>query len=97
MAAYIIAEIEVKNPDKYSQYRDEVPKTVNQFGGRYIIRGNNIVPLEGDWEPERLVVIEFPDMASLKRWYESDKYKSIRNMRITSTSSKVIAIDGAWS
>ena len=97
MAAYIIAEIEVKNPDKYSEYRDKVPKTVNKFGGRYIIRGTDVVPLEGGWVPERLVVIEFPDMTSLKRWYESDKYKSIRNMRMTSTLSKVIAIDGAWS
>lgn len=94
MAAYLIAEIEVINLDQYGEYRDKVPKTVRQFGGRYIIRSNDIVLLEGTWSPERFVVIEFPNMDALKKWYESDKYISLRNMRISSTFSKVIAVDG---
>jgi len=97
MTAYIVAEIEVKNSDQYNEYRNKVEKTVHQFGGRYIIRGNDVVPLEGDWNPERFVVIEFPDMTSLKQWYDSSKYQLLRNIRIASTYSKIIAIDGTQS
>ena len=66
MAAYVIAEVEVTDPALYERYRREVPGTLAPFGGRFVVRGGAVEPLEGDWAPKRLVVLEFPDRAAAK-------------------------------
>ena len=62
MVAYVIAEIEVNNPEEYESYRKGVPETVERYGGKYLVRGGAIEEVEGDWAPPRLVVIQFDDM-----------------------------------
>ena len=62
MVAYVIAEIEVNNPEEYDSYREGVPETVERYGGKYLVRGGAIEEVEGDWVPPRLVVIQFDDM-----------------------------------
>ena len=69
MAAYLIADIEVTNPEGFKKYQEAVPATIAKHGGKYLVRGGEVEPKEGDWTPTRMVVLEFPNMATLKKWY----------------------------
>jgi len=69
MAAYVVVDIEVTDPVAFEEYRQGVPATVAQYGGRFIVRGGKSETLEGGWDPKRLVVLEFPSTAAVKRWY----------------------------
>ena len=71
MPAYVIADIEITDAAGYEEYRRRVPATVAQYGGRYLVRGGAAETLEGDWQPRRLVVLEFPSIAQARRWYDS--------------------------
>jgi uncharacterized protein (DUF1330 family) len=95
MAAYLIADIEVTNPAGYDEYRRQVPATVEKYGGRFVVRGGASETLEGDWGPKRVVVLEFPTMDALKRWYNSAEYKPLIALRQKNASGNVIAVQGA--
>ena len=68
MAAYVIVQVDVTDPDTFDTYRAQVPATLEPFGGAYIVRGGAMEVLEGDWPVPRCVVIEFPDLESAKAW-----------------------------
>ena len=95
MAAYLIADIEVTNSAGYDEYRRQVPATVEKYGGRFVVRGGASEILEGDWGPKRVVVLEFPTMDALKRWYNSAEYKPLIALRQKNASGNVIAVQGA--
>lgn len=94
MAAYLIANIEINDPAAFENYRGKVPATIEAHGGKYLVRGGPVDVLEGDWALNRVVVIEFPTMKDLKRWYESDGYKPLRELRKVATNSRMVAIEG---
>jgi uncharacterized protein (DUF1330 family) len=81
MPAYLIADVEVIDPAVYETYRQQVPATIAAYGGRYIARGGAVEVLEGHWRPRRCVILEFPSMAQLKRWYTSPEYTQLRAIR----------------
>lgn len=95
MAAYLIVDIDVKNPDGYDEYRRQVPATLAKYGGRFVVRGGASETLEGDWAPKRVVVVEFPTMEALKRWYQSPEYKPLIALRRQHSAGDVIAVEGA--
>jgi uncharacterized protein (DUF1330 family) len=66
MPAYVIVEIEVTDPVGYEAYKKHAAATITAQGGRYIVRGGKTEVLEGDWQPKRLVVLEFPSMDRAK-------------------------------
>lgn len=94
MSAYLIAEIEVTDPETYEEYRGQVAPTVEQYGGRFLVRGGAVHGLEGEWNPKRLVVIEFSDMDGLRKWYRSDEYDRLKRIRQRSSTGKVLAVEG---
>ena len=94
MAAYLIADIDVSDTGAFEEYRRDVPASEMPFGGRYLARGGLTEVLEGDWDPHRLVIIEFPDMASLKAWYNSAEYQRLKAIREKCATSRLIALDG---
>jgi uncharacterized protein (DUF1330 family) len=94
MAAYIIADVQVTDPDTYWTYRSQTPSIVQKYGGRFIVRGGEVAPLEGDWQAGRVVVIEFPDMAAAKRFYQSPEYRQIIGFRQRAATSRIILVDG---
>jgi len=94
MAAYLIVDLDVKNPAGYDDYRREVPATVAKYGGRFVVRGGAMEVLEGDWNPKRVVVLEFPSMDALKRWYHSDDYKPLIALRQKHSTGNLIAVEG---
>jgi len=94
MVAYVIADIDVTDPERFDAYRKLVPATIEHFGGRYVVRGGGISPLEGDWSPARIVIVEFPDAERAKQWLESPEYAPARRIRQESASTDMILVDG---
>ena len=95
MAAYLIADVEVLDQEAYAAYGAQVPSTLEAYGGRFLVRGGASETLEGDWQPHRTVVLEFQDMAALKRWYDSEEYVAIKGIRLRAASASVMAVEGA--
>lgn len=95
MAAYVIADIQVKDAAAYEEYKKGVAATVSRFGGRFVVRGGAVKTFEGDWDPERVVVIEFPDMKTLEAWYRSPDYKPLLDRRLAAATGSLIAVEGA--
>ena len=94
MPAYLIAHIEITDPTAYEEYRKRVPPVVTAHGGRFLARGGAVTVLEGNWQPKRLVVIEFPDMAALKAFYESPAYRPLIELRNRAAKGSLVAIEG---
>jgi uncharacterized protein (DUF1330 family) len=81
MPAYFVAEIEITNQAGFEPYRAAVPTTIAQYGGRYLTRGSTVELIEGGPEPKRVVILEFADVAAIKRWYDSAEYQKILPLR----------------
>ena len=94
MAAYVFANVEITDPAGYEEYRKQVPATIAQYGGRYLTRAGATEVLEGDWTSKRVVILEFPDMARLKAWYDSPEYRPLHAIRERAAKSIVLAIEG---
>ena len=95
MAAYLIAEIDITNPEGYASYRPMAAESVMRHGGRFVARGGTIVPLEGGWDPKRVVIIEFPSLDAAKTFYHSDDYQVALKVRLENSTGRVIIVDGA--
>lgn len=94
MPAYVIVEIEVTDPAGYAEYREQAPPIVAAHGGRYIVRGGPVELLEGDWQPKRLVILEFPSVEQAKGWWSSEEYRAPKEMRQRTTRTKMIVVEG---
>ncbi|HZT51083.1 MAG TPA: DUF1330 domain-containing protein [Stellaceae bacterium] len=94
MVAYVIADLDVKNPAGLENYRAKVPETIAKYGGRFVVRGGAHEVLEGQWRPRRMVVVEFPDMAALKRWYNSPEYRPLIAERRAAAATDLVVVEG---
>ncbi len=94
MPAYVIAETDVTDPEQYERYKAASPAAIAAGGGRFLVRGGEFVVLEGDWQPSRLVVLEFEDLEAAKRWYESDVYQETKKLRDGAAHLRVVAVQG---
>ena len=95
MPAYLIADVEVHDQNVYAEYRRQVLPLIEQHGGRFIVRGGAFEVLEGEWKPQRLVIIELPDMATLKGWYRSPEYAKLIELRQGASRGSIVAVEGA--
>ncbi len=95
MVAYIVADIEITDPEEYQRYARQTPGTLEQYGGKFLVRGGQPETLEGDWQTKRLVIIEFPSVEQAKAWYESQEYSAIKGIRQHSAISSIILAQGA--
>jgi uncharacterized protein (DUF1330 family) len=97
MAAYLIAEHVVTDRKKFDEYRTKVAPLIARFGGRYLTKGgSHELPEGGHWAPERVVIIEFPDMQALNDWYGAAEYQPLIALRkqCTSDLDMLITLDG---
>jgi uncharacterized protein (DUF1330 family) len=94
MPAYVIAETAITDPERYEQYKAASPAAVAAGGGRFLVRGGELAVLEGDWQPSRLVVLEFEDLAAAKRWYESEVYQEAKKLREGAARLRLVAVQG---
>ena len=94
MSAYIIVEIDVHDLAGYEEYKKQAGATVHAKGGKYIVRGGKTEVLEGDWQPKRIVVLEFPSMDEAKAWFDCEEYREPRKMRHRTTRTNMILVEG---
>lgn len=94
MPAYFIAFVSVHDQARYDAYRRRVMPTLEAFGGRIRVMTRRFEVLEGALGAERLAVIEFPDLATAKRWYASPEYQDVMIDRVAGTTTIGILVDG---
>jgi uncharacterized protein (DUF1330 family) len=94
MAAYIVVEIDVTDPENYEEYKRRAPASIAEFGGRYLARGGKCQALEGGWEPQRLVILEFPTAERARAWWESGSYAEPRALRQRTARTRMVLIPG---
>lgn len=95
MAAFVIAdEVEIIDPALMAEYRPGAGASLKSHHGRVVIGTDAMEILEGDWRPGRLIVAEFPDMASLKSWYRSPEYGALIALRQRAARTNLIAVEG---
>ena len=82
MPAYVIVDLTVTDLAAMEEYRKRVPGTLTPYGGRFLVRGGAHHTVEGDWKPNRLVVLEFPSIEQARRWYDSEEYREPKAMRL---------------
>ena len=95
MAAYVMGEIDVKNPAAYDDYRKQVLATLQKYGGRFLVRGNPCHVLEGDWPERRRVLIEFPSAEAARKWWDSTEYARPKAMRRAHSNGRLLLMEGA--
>ena len=95
MPVYMIVEAkEVMDKKGYSEYIQKVPQTIAKFGGKYLVRGGEVKTVSGDWNPDRLIIVEFESMAKFDAWWNSPEYKLIAPLREQATKTNAIIIEG---
>lgn len=94
MAAYVIVEIDVTDAEGYEEYKAPAAATVLASGGRYLVRGGKTEVLEGDWQPKRIVVLQFDSVEQAKAWYNSKEYDTLKGIRQRTTNSRMILVEG---
>jgi len=95
MAVYAIVETDIHNPEAYEEYKAKAGPLVKAAGGNYLVRGGPHKVVEGDWDPVRLVVLEFADQAAFDKWYYSPEYQEALKIRQANATSKMVVVQGA--
>lgn len=85
MAAYAIVDVHIADPERFKQYAAQVSRTLDVYGGRFLVRGGAHETVEGDYRLERIVILEFPDLQAAKAWYASPGYQAILPTRLQSS------------
>ena len=94
MSAYVIVEIEVTDPVQYEEYKKLAPACVKAYGGKYLARGGKTEVLEGEWSPNRLVILEFENNEQAKKWLNSPEYAPAKKLRHVSTHTNMVVVEG---
>ena len=95
MPAYVIVDVHATDPEREARYRELSGPSVERHGGRFLARGGVLTVLEGGWQPERLVVMEFTSTAAARAWYESDDYGEARSAREGAGEWRMVIVEGA--
>ena len=94
MAGYVIVNDEITDDAAFAEFREKVGATVAAHGGRYLVRGGATEVIDGDWVPDRLVVIEFDSVDQAKAWLNSADFLAIKDLRVSSASASVVVAEG---
>ena len=94
MAAYVVVDISQTDPERAARYRELSGPSVDRHGGRFLARGGGLTVLEGKWEPDRLVIIEFPSSNAAQAWFDSDDYGQARAVREGAGTWQMVVVDG---
>jgi uncharacterized protein (DUF1330 family) len=94
MPAYLISTIEITDAAGYEEYRKLVGPVLAQYGGRFIVRGGPVHYLEGQWQPKRVVVVEFDSVQQAKAFSDAPEYAQAKAIRQRTSDSSVIVVEG---
>lgn len=94
MAAYLFVQITVSDPVKYEDYKRAVPAVIQQYGGRYLVRGGEVEALEGSYDGQRIVLLEFPTVEAARRFWHSPEYAQVQKLREGAATMDSWAVQG---
>ena len=94
MPGYMVGNITVTDPDLFAEYGKQVPATVAQFGGTYVVRGGAAEKIEGSYDPARIVILQFESVEKAKEWYNSDVYAPLKDMRMKASTGDLYFVEG---
>ncbi|MDE3182042.1 MAG: DUF1330 domain-containing protein [Bacteroidota bacterium] len=94
MKAYVIVEITIHDQELYDEYKKLTPATIAAYDGKFLVRGAKTESLEGDWNPQRLVILEFPSVDRAKEWWSSEGYSKAKAIRQRAAITKMLVVEG---
>ncbi len=94
MAAFVIVEVSVQDHKEYEEYKKLTPATLAAYDGKFVVRGGQTETLEGEWQPDRIVVLEFPTVERAKEWWNSEIYTKAKEIRQRTAMTKMIVVQG---
>jgi uncharacterized protein (DUF1330 family) len=94
MVAYVIADLEITDPEAFAEYSRRVPDSLARHGGRYLARGGRVEHLEGEWRPRRVVAIAFDSVERARAWWTSPEYEELRRLRQRSAIVSQVVVEG---
>lgn len=94
MAGYIIVDVRITDREAYERYKASVPATLDAYGGKFLVRGGRAEILEGEWEPNRLVILEFESVERARAWWGSQDYAAPKQLRQSASVTNMIVVEG---
>jgi uncharacterized protein (DUF1330 family) len=94
LPAYLIADVDIRDAERYDEYKRKVPALIARHGGEYLVRGGEFEVLEGDWRPTRLVLFRFPDRKAIHAFMDDPDYAPLIALRHSIAESSLVAVDG---
>ena len=94
MKAYILIDVTITNPTVYEDYKKLTPASLLPFGGKFLVRGGAAETLEGEWQPGRIVVLEFPSIEKAKAWWSSEGYAPAKAIRQSASNTNMLVVEG---
>jgi uncharacterized protein (DUF1330 family) len=94
MAAYVIFDVEIRDMARYQEFMKAVKPAIEEVGGRYLARGGAHKVHEGDWEPRRIVILEFPSVRHFESFYDGPIYRRLKPIRDACSSARLVSVEG---
>jgi len=94
MPAYVIFDVEIRDAAKFQEFMNGVKPAIEQAGAKYLARGGTLKVHEGDWEPRRIVLLEFPSLAAWEEFYNSSTYQGLKAIRDACSSARLVSVAG---
>lgn len=96
MPAYMIADVEVQNPEAYAEYGRRFGATLQPFGGNVLVVGGPCEAVEGEWQPKRLIILEFPSLQHARDWHASPEYQALIPIRHANAITHFVTFADGW-
>lgn len=94
MAAYVIFDVDIRDPERYQEFMSGVEPALEMAGARYLARGGAHKVHEGDWEPRRIVLLEFPSVEAWEAFYNGATYQGLKGVRDACSSARLVSVEG---
>ncbi len=94
MKAYVVGDITVNDAEQYAEYARLVPALIEKHGGRYLVRGGNVTIKDGNWNPDRMVILEFPSKSCAEGFLEDPEYEPVAAIRHANADSRLVLVEG---
>ena len=95
MKAYLITDIHVHDLETYQSYIGQVPPFIAKHGGTYLVRAGKTTVADGDWQPERLIILEFPSMERAQAFIEDPEYAKVATLRQAAAKTNMVLVEGS--
>ena len=94
MTAFVIFDVEIHDMERYQEFMRNVKPALESAGGKYLARGGVHKVYEGDWEPRRIVILEFPSVAAFESFYTGPEYQGLKAIRDACSSARLVSVEG---